>query len=121
MNLHILLTFLVSGLWHGANWTFIVWGGLHGLYQVFEQLTQKARDGIAACLRLRPDAFPRRAWQVLVTFWPGQPGLGVLQSRLAGRGVEYAAHHLHLAGRGGRGGRGTSWTRAWGWTRRIPS
>lgn len=27
----IVVTFLVSGLWHGANWTFVVWGGLHGL------------------------------------------------------------------------------------------
>ena len=29
-----MLTFLVSGLWHGANWTFVIWGALHGLYQV---------------------------------------------------------------------------------------
>ena len=28
----ILTTFLVSGLWHGANWTFVVWGALHGIY-----------------------------------------------------------------------------------------
>jgi alginate O-acetyltransferase complex protein AlgI len=31
---NVMITFLVSGLWHGANWTFIVWGGLNGLYQV---------------------------------------------------------------------------------------
>lgn len=31
---NLLIVFLVSGLWHGANWTFVVWGGLHGLYQV---------------------------------------------------------------------------------------
>ena len=29
---NLLVTFLVSGLWHGASWTFVVWGGLHGLY-----------------------------------------------------------------------------------------
>jgi len=33
-----MVTFLVSGLWHGANWTFIIWGGLHGLYQVIGNL-----------------------------------------------------------------------------------
>lgn len=31
---NIAVTFLLSGLWHGANWTFVVWGGLHGLYLI---------------------------------------------------------------------------------------
>ena len=35
---NILITFFVSGLWHGANWTFIVWGLLHGLFQVVEKM-----------------------------------------------------------------------------------
>lgn len=35
---NVMVTFLVSGLWHGANWTFIVWGGLHGIYQVIEKV-----------------------------------------------------------------------------------
>ncbi len=35
-NLNVLITFLVSGLWHGASWTFIFWGGLHGIYQIAE-------------------------------------------------------------------------------------
>lgn len=34
---NILVTFLVSGIWHGANWTFIVWGGLHGIAQIVEK------------------------------------------------------------------------------------
>jgi alginate O-acetyltransferase complex protein AlgI len=33
------ITMLVSGFWHGANWTFIAWGGLHGLYISLERLT----------------------------------------------------------------------------------
>lgn len=33
---NIMITFLVSGLWHGANWTFIVWGGIHGAYYLIE-------------------------------------------------------------------------------------
>lgn len=33
---NIMLTFLVSGLWHGANWTFILWGGMHGIALVME-------------------------------------------------------------------------------------
>jgi D-alanyl-lipoteichoic acid acyltransferase DltB (MBOAT superfamily) len=34
---NIFVTFLVSGIWHGANWTFIVWGCLHGLLQIVEK------------------------------------------------------------------------------------
>lgn len=33
---NLLVTFLVSGLWHGADWTFVIWGGLHGIYQIIE-------------------------------------------------------------------------------------
>ena len=34
---NIMITFFVSGIWHGANWTFIVWGMLHGIFQVVEK------------------------------------------------------------------------------------
>jgi len=36
--------FVISGLWHGANWTFIIWGFLHGLYLIVEKLVQKLRE-----------------------------------------------------------------------------
>lgn len=35
--LNIFVTFLVSGIWHGANWTFIVWGIMHGVFQIIEK------------------------------------------------------------------------------------
>ena len=35
---NIMVTFLVSGLWHGANWTFVVWGILHGFFQIVEKM-----------------------------------------------------------------------------------
>jgi len=50
-----MLVFLLSGLWHGANWTFIVWGGLHGLYVVVEQAIR--RSG-------RKPPGPERPWSV---------------------------------------------------------
>lgn len=34
---NIIVTFLVSGIWHGANWTFIVWGCMHGAFQIIEK------------------------------------------------------------------------------------
>jgi D-alanyl-lipoteichoic acid acyltransferase DltB (MBOAT superfamily) len=40
---NILLVFLISGLWHGASWMFIIWGGIHGLYSLYERTTEKYR------------------------------------------------------------------------------
>lgn len=34
--LNIMITFLISGLWHGASWNYILWGGIHGIYQIIE-------------------------------------------------------------------------------------
>lgn len=36
---NIFVTFLVSGIWHGANWTFILWGCMHGIFQIIEKMT----------------------------------------------------------------------------------
>lgn len=38
---NLLITFLVSGFWHGANWTFIVWGGIHGVILILEKIKVK--------------------------------------------------------------------------------
>lgn len=40
-GLNIVLTFTISGLWHGANWTFIIWGFLHGIYYLLEKFIIK--------------------------------------------------------------------------------
>lgn len=42
--LNLFLVFLVSGLWHGANWTFVIWGALHGFYLVFALMTKNYRE-----------------------------------------------------------------------------
>ena len=47
---NVMGVFLVSGLWHGADWTFVIWGGLNGLYQVVSLMTDPLRR------RLRPHA-----------------------------------------------------------------
>ena len=39
---NLMLTMLLGGLWHGAGWTFVIWGGLHGLYLVVQQAWSKA-------------------------------------------------------------------------------
>ena len=66
--LNIFITFLVSGIWHGANYTFIVWGLLHGFYQVIEAATQKLRQKVEKKLAGGFKGFLLAAAQVVVTF-----------------------------------------------------
>lgn len=40
---NLMATFLISGLWHGANWTYVVWGGIHGFAQVVEKFLFKTK------------------------------------------------------------------------------
>ena len=47
---NLILTFLVSGLWHGANWTFVIWGGMHGLIIAMENITGGLRYKIKRLL-----------------------------------------------------------------------
>ncbi len=52
---NIMVTFLVSGIWHGANWTFIVWGVLHGFFQIIEKalgLGKFESKGVLGVLRI---------------------------------------------------------------------
>lgn len=41
--INLMITMLLGGLWHGANWTFVVWGALHGLYLWIEKMLQDFR------------------------------------------------------------------------------
>ncbi|MFY8216826.1 MAG: MBOAT family O-acyltransferase [Chthoniobacterales bacterium] len=66
--LNLFIVFLVSGLWHGAAWTFVFWGALHGFYVVFSQVTASLR---AQAVRISGLArLPRfhHALQIFITF-----------------------------------------------------
>jgi D-alanyl-lipoteichoic acid acyltransferase DltB (MBOAT superfamily) len=63
--LNLMVTMLLGGLWHGAAWTFIVWGGLHGIYLVINHAWAAIKP--AAALSHVPAAF-RHALAVAVTF-----------------------------------------------------
>lgn len=41
--LNLMVVFLIAGLWHGASWTFVIWGGLHGLYLVVYHMLRPVR------------------------------------------------------------------------------
>ncbi len=55
-------TMLLGGLWHGANWTFVIWGGLHGIYLMAERLVRRALGD-----HWRPSR-PTRVILILLTF-----------------------------------------------------
>jgi alginate O-acetyltransferase complex protein AlgI len=65
---NIMIVFLVSGIWHGANWTFVIWGLLHGLYQVIEAATQKFRDAAAKRFEINRQSFGHKFGKVILTF-----------------------------------------------------
>jgi alginate O-acetyltransferase complex protein AlgI len=66
---NILITFTVSGFWHGANWTFIIWGFLHGLYYIPIILLnkQKKHTGTVSPNNLFPSI--KETCQILTTFF----------------------------------------------------
>lgn len=66
--LNLLIVFLASGLWHGANWAFVMWGLLHGLYQVVGDITRPLRMALKRALHVREEAFSTWLYQVCITF-----------------------------------------------------
>jgi len=67
-SFNLMAVFLLCGLWHGAAWTFVVWGALHGFYQIWGVMTRSMRERLARMSGLV--RFPRLldAWQVACTF-----------------------------------------------------
>lgn len=66
--INISIVFLVSGLWHGAAWNFVIWGALHGFYQVFGHLSRPWRSRLYGRLGIDTGSGSFKAGQVLVTF-----------------------------------------------------
>jgi alginate O-acetyltransferase complex protein AlgI len=62
-HFNLIVTFLLCGLWHGAAWTYVIWGGLNGLFQVLERIF---RDHVFDFVRVRNR--PARAALALITF-----------------------------------------------------
>lgn len=63
-----MVTMLVSGLWHGASWTYVVWGGLHGLYFVISALTESLRERLSVLFRLEKVVGLKTVLSTLITF-----------------------------------------------------
>ncbi len=68
MYRNLAIVFVVSGLWHGANWTFVIWGALHGAYLIFEEITKPAADKVYRLMNIEPLGFSYRLIHGLKTF-----------------------------------------------------
>ncbi len=65
---NIMIVFLISGLWHGANWTFVIWGGLHGSYYLFSHWTRNIRPKLTRLFKLDKVPFLQKILRVLFIF-----------------------------------------------------
>jgi len=66
---NILITFLASGLWHGASWNFAIWGAIHGLYILIGGFLTPAREKVAGFLRIGKHPAALRAVRIAITFF----------------------------------------------------
>lgn len=66
--INTMIVFLVSGLWHGANWTYVIWGGIHGFYQVVGDVLKPYRTKLIGKCNVRTNCFSWRLLRRIVTF-----------------------------------------------------
>jgi alginate O-acetyltransferase complex protein AlgI len=65
--LALMATFIASGLWHGASWCFVVWGGLHGVYLSFATIFRPQKRKLSKMLGMEKSTI-LKAWQRFATF-----------------------------------------------------
>lgn len=66
--INLIITFLVSGLWHGAGLNFFIWGLLHALYQIIGQMTAGARQTIKKHIGVEENSKSEQLYKIIITF-----------------------------------------------------
>jgi D-alanyl-lipoteichoic acid acyltransferase DltB (MBOAT superfamily) len=99
---NLFMTMLLGGLWHGAGWTFVIWGGLHGVYLIINHAWRGLRQKLGH--DLEKSTWPGRLLSGFVTFvavvfaWVFfradnlQAGLSMAQSMLGINGFSFQGH-----------------------------
>ena len=67
-HLNTMIVFLASGLWHGANWTYVIWGALHGLWQIIGDITSPAKRKLEAHFNVKTNATSYKLVKIIITF-----------------------------------------------------
>lgn len=65
---NIFIVFLLSGIWHGAAWTYIIWGIIHGVYQIIGHITSGLRSKLWDKLKISQTSAPAVLFKQVVTF-----------------------------------------------------
>jgi D-alanyl-lipoteichoic acid acyltransferase DltB (MBOAT superfamily) len=68
MYFNLFFTFLVSGFWHGANWTFIIWGSLNGFYLIVSLVLEPLKRQSLQFLKLTDGVWPLKVFNIFTTF-----------------------------------------------------
>ena len=66
--INTMTVFLVSGLWHGANWTYVIWGALHGAYQIIGDITKPAKAKLEKKFNVKTEALSYKLIKIATTF-----------------------------------------------------
>lgn len=65
---NVTITFLASGIWHGAQWTYVVWGGIHAIYQIIGDITKPFKMKVVDKFKIKTECFSYKIAQVITTF-----------------------------------------------------
>jgi len=93
-NLCMIITFLLSGLWHGAGWTFVIWGLYQGIFIVISMNSQKRRRRFEKKYNLK-DNFPYTLLRMFMTFGIVCLGLVFFRADSIGQAIEYFGKMLN--------------------------
>ena len=65
---NLLVTFFVSGIWHGSTFNYIIWGVLQGVFQIIGECTYTVRKKVKKCLKVQENSFSDDLYRVFITF-----------------------------------------------------
>lgn len=66
--INLMIVFLVSGLWHGAQWSYVIWGGLNGIFQIIGDRLKGVRDWLVKRLHLNRETASHKIYKIVTTF-----------------------------------------------------
>ena len=93
---NIVIVFLVSGLWHGAAATYVMWGLIHGLYQVVGGITRPVRDKLNIVFALKPESIGHKLVSGLITFGQDDVAWNFISADTIGQAVAMNKSIVHI-------------------------